>query len=85
MEKSIKIPYILNGHKRFIYFKDIRGYKKICYSSNYGFIVLYKNGDKFYFFHMDGDEYILFSCQDNRGDVPVEYSDAEKFLDIKLI
>ena len=84
MKEYIEIPYVLNGRKRTIFFNDVRGYKKVIHSSIYGASVAYNRGDKFYFFNISkGDEFISFSCCVGREHIPVDYSDAEKFIDIK--
>ena len=87
--KEIKIPYVVDGRRRDIYFNDVKGYSKYVQSfasfdNRLCVLVTYKRDDLYCQFCLENKDYITFTCYSSDLDTEIEYdfelATAEKFL-----
>lgn len=84
--KEVKIPYVVDGRRRDIFFNDVKGYNKYVQSivsfDRLCVFVTYKRGDLYCQFSLENKDYITFTCFSS--DMGIEYdfelATAEKFL-----
>lgn len=84
--KELKIPYVVDGRRRDIFFNDVKGYSKYVQSivsfDRLCVLVTYKRGDLYFQFSLENKDYITFTCFSSDTEIEYDFdlATAEKFL-----